>query len=171
MVSKSLDPRFKGKLTAIMERIVMQWLTPKSLTNSHDGSTCYISGSDPLFELLHSTIEAPTTEIAWDWQGTLQRFQEKATLERLEAQVAFLADQYRKAKGGRCTTLTIEAHDLESGELLKEVWKHAQELFPVACVSAFFGFRSIPYTAFFRKKNNSIGFATENVVLPAGEWP
>lgn len=128
IISKTLDPRFKRKLADIMERIVKQWLTPKSLANAN-GSTCYITGSDPLFELLHSTVEAPTTEIAWDWQGTLQRFREKATLEKLEAEVILLADQYWKAQGGRSMGLTVEARDVAGEQrVLKLVLKNAQEL-------------------------------------------
>eukprot|EP00435_Cladocopium_sp_Y103_P023680 s3071_g5.t1 len=126
IISKTLDPRFKRKLSDIMERIVKQWLIPKSLANAN-GSTCYITGSDPLFELLHSTIETANTEIAWDWQGTLQRFREKATLEKLEAEVALLADQYWKAQGGRFMGLTVEARDMAGEQLLKPVRKNAQE--------------------------------------------
>ena len=135
IISKNLDPRFKRKLSDIMERIVKQWLIPKSLASA-SGSTCYITGSDPLFELLHSTIEAPTTEIAWDWQGTLQRFREKATLEKLEAEVTLLADQYWRAQGGRVMGLTVEAREV-AGQQLKIVLKNAQALLGIPSNNSF----------------------------------
>lgn len=126
IISKTLDPTFKKKLNLIIERIVKPLMIPKSLNDSH-GSTCYISGSDPLLELLCSTIEATTTEIAWDWQGTLQRFRVKATMEKLNGKVAFIAEQYCKGQGGHSVRFTFEARDSEGKELLQPLCKNAKE--------------------------------------------
>ena len=126
IVSKSLDGRFKKKLASIVERIVEPSLKPKSFTNSN-GSNCYISGGEPLLELLCSTAEAVSTEIALDWPGALQRFREKATLARLDAQVASMGKKCMKMEGGHPLVIEVFARDSFGDVHLKTVKTLAEQ--------------------------------------------
>ena len=126
IISRTLHPAFERKLADIMGRILQPWLSPKSFTNSQ-GSMCYISGSVPLLELLCSATDAASTENAWDWHGTMQRFREKATLQKLDSEVAQIARSVWKAEEGRSMVVSFQARDAAGVEQLKSMWKEAQD--------------------------------------------